>query len=73
MGKENSKTGVLVCFVSNVRGKEKGCIQIIFRWNALSVEAVNSGGFFLPRPNQSFLPLASENVFSFPMHQGDTL
>lgn len=42
-----------------------------FQVKGLSVE-VKSGGFFLPGPTQSFLPLASENVFSFPKCRGDT-
>ena len=41
-----------------------------FQVKGLSVE-VKSGGFFPPGPKQSFLPLASENVFSFPKCRGD--
>lgn len=41
-----------------------------FQVKGLSVE-VKSGGFFLPGSKQSFLLLASENVFSSPKCRGD--
>lgn len=70
-GVERIEQCFLICFMTNAGGKGNRYTEIIFQWSILSIKAVN-GSFFLPGPEQSFLPLASENVFSFPMCRSDT-